>query len=300
MSRVVGFSACTSFGEGTFTGSRLLGAPLLRLRFDFGMRTSAFTLDALQTAVQRDVVVLPGPTHEDIDRSERDERVFELFTYRVGMFERHVARHRPANPQRNLPFRGTLEHRLDHRWRGCTSGKTLFIEKCGGCHTMARANTVGTQGPDIDDSFRRAREDGMGDTIQGVVESQIKFPSQKLYPPSLNMPKDLVTGLDVNDVAAYVSYAAANPGKDSGALADIGGGTDAKGIFKTNCGSCHTLAEAGTSGTSGPNLDNLKLSSAAITKQIQNGGNGMPPFKGSLDDKQIADVLAYFKANPAK
>lgn len=173
------------------------------------------------------------------------------------------------------------------------NGKTLFIEKCGGCHTMARANTVGTQGPDIDDSFRRAREDGMGDTIQGVVESQIKFPSQKLYPPSLNMPKDLVTGLDVNDVAAYVSYAAANPGKDSGALADIGGGTDAKGIFKTNCGSCHTLAEAGTSGTSGPNLDNLKLSSAAITKQIQNGGNGMPPFKGSLDDKQIA-MLAKF------
>lgn len=173
------------------------------------------------------------------------------------------------------------------------NGKTLFIAKCGGCHTMARANTVGTQGPDMDDSFRRAREDGMDDTIQGVVEGQIKYPSQKLYPSSLVMPPDLVTGMDVNDVAAYVAYAAANPGKDTGALADIGGGTDGKGIFKTNCGSCHTLAEAGTAGTTGPNLDNLKVPLAGITKQIVNGGNGMPAFGGTLTEDQIKLVAEY-------
>jgi cbb3-type cytochrome c oxidase subunit III len=173
------------------------------------------------------------------------------------------------------------------------NGKTLFIAKCGGCHTMARANTVGTQGPDLDDAFRQAREDGMGSTIQGVVESQIKYPSQKLYPSSLVMPKDLVTGMDVNDVAAYVSYAAANPGKDSGALGEIGGGTDGKGIFKTNCGSCHTLADAGTSGTVGPNLDNLKPDLAAITKQVTNGGGGMPAFGGTLTPDQIKLVAKY-------
>jgi cbb3-type cytochrome c oxidase subunit III len=174
-----------------------------------------------------------------------------------------------------------------------SNGKTLFIAKCGGCHTMARANTVGTQGPDLDDAFRQSRKDGMGDTIQGVVESQIKYPSQKLYPSSLIMPADLVTGMDVNDVAAYVSYAAANPGKDSGALAEIGGGTDGKGIFKTNCGSCHTLADAGTSGTTGPNLDNLKPNLAAITKQVTNGGGGMPAFGGTLTPDQIKLVSEY-------
>lgn len=173
------------------------------------------------------------------------------------------------------------------------NGKALFISKCGGCHQLARANTVGTSGPNLDDAFRQSREDGMGDTIQGVVEAQIKYPSQKLYPASLNMPADLVTGLDVNDVAAYVSYAAANPGKDKGALAEIGGGTDGKGLFKTNCGSCHTLAEAGTAGTTGPNLDNLNRTLAQITKQIENGGNGMPAFKGTLTDEQIALIAKY-------
>jgi mono/diheme cytochrome c family protein len=173
------------------------------------------------------------------------------------------------------------------------NGKTLFIAKCGGCHTMSRANTVGTIGPDLDDAFRQSVEDGMGDTIQGVVESQIKFPSQKLYPSSLVMPPDLVKGMDVNDVAAYVSYAAANPGKDKGALGDIGGGTDGKGLFKTNCGSCHTLADAGTAGTTGPNLDELKPNLAAIAKQVKNGGGGMPAFGGTLTDEQIALISKY-------
>jgi len=180
------------------------------------------------------------------------------------------------------------------------NGKTLFIAKCGGCHTMDRANTVGTIGPDLDDAFRQSREDGMGDTVQGVVEAQIKYPSQKLYPASLNMPADLVTGMDVNDVAAYVSYAAANPGKDKGALGDIGGGTDGPGLFKTNCGSCHTLADAGTAGTTGPNLDNLSLDIDAITQQIENGGGGMPAFGGTLTPEQIELISKYLAGIEAK
>ncbi len=173
------------------------------------------------------------------------------------------------------------------------NGKTQFIAKCGSCHTLARANTAGTIGPDLDEAFRQAREDGMGSTIEGVVLEQIKWPSQKLSPSSLVMPKNLVEGLDAQDVAAYVSYAAANPGKDTGKLEAAGGGTDGKGLFKTNCGSCHTLADAGTSGTVGPNLDSLKANLARVTKQIENGGNGMPAFKGTLTDDQIKLIAKY-------
>ncbi|MGK2877265.1 MAG: c-type cytochrome [Solirubrobacterales bacterium] len=173
------------------------------------------------------------------------------------------------------------------------NGKTLFVEKCGSCHTMARANTAGLIGPDLDDAFRQAREDGMGDTIQGVVEGQIKYPSQRLYPKTLVMPPDIVTGMDVNDVAAYVSHAAANPGKDTGALAAIGGGADGKSLFKTNCGSCHTLADAGTSGTTGPNLDTSTMALAAIVKQVENGKGGMPAFGGTLTPEQI-DLIAKY------
>lgn len=59
------------------------------------------------------------------------------------------------------------------------------------------------------------------------------------------------------------------------------------------CGSCHTLADAGSSGTTGPNLDELKPDAAAAYEQILNGGGGMPPYKDQLDEQQIADVTAY-------
>jgi mono/diheme cytochrome c family protein len=35
---------------------------------------------------------------------------------------------------------------------------------------------------------------------------------------------------------------------------------------------------------------------AAIVKQIRSGGNGMPPFQGTLDDKAINDVAAYVES----
>jgi cbb3-type cytochrome c oxidase subunit III len=171
------------------------------------------------------------------------------------------------------------------------NGKTLFVEKCGACHQMARAGTNGTIGPNLDDAFRQARRDGMATTIEGVTLEQIKWPSQKLYPPELNMPKDIVTGLDAKDVAAYVAYAAAAPGKDGPELPEAA--TDGPGLFKTNCGSCHTLADAGTAGTAGPPLDGLKLNLAQITTQIENGGNGMPAFAGTLSPEEIKLIAEY-------
>ena len=101
-------------------------------------------------------------------------------------------------------------------------------------------------------------------------------------------------------MAAYVAYAAGNPGKDTGALASAGGATDGPGIFKTNCGSCHTLAAAGTHGTVGPNLDQLKPSLALVTHQVTNGGGGMPPFGGTLTAAQIQLVAKYVSSNAGK
>jgi mono/diheme cytochrome c family protein len=136
------------------------------------------------------------------------------------------------------------------------NGKALFIEKCAACHALARAGTAGTVGPDLDAAFRRARADGFGaDTIAGVVEQQIDHPRR-----GSRMPADLVTGDDAEDVAAYVAKVAAVPGQDGGRLADVGGGRrggpPGRRIFvETGCGSCHRLAEAGTNGTTGPDLD---------------------------------------------
>jgi len=72
-----------------------------------------------------------------------------------------------------------------------------------------------------------------------------------------------------------------------------GNAAHGKAIFLTNCGSCHTLAAAHTTGTVGPNLDQLKPDYQAVTAQVTNGGAVMPPFKSKLSTQQIADVAAY-------
>ncbi len=64
-------------------------------------------------------------------------------------------------------------------------------------------------------------------------------------------------------------------------------------LFRQACWNCHTLKAAGASGNVGPNLDEADIDYEGAVKQIANGGGGMPPFKGQLSDKQIADVAAY-------
>ena len=59
------------------------------------------------------------------------------------------------------------------------------------------------------------------------------------------------------------------------------------------CGGCHTLEEAGSSGTIGPNLDGLQLDFDSVVRQVTDGGGGMPAFGDRLSDEQIRDVAAF-------
>jgi len=79
--------------------------------------------------------------------------------------------------------------------------------------------------------------------------------------------------------------------------APAGGGDPAAGkeVFLGigGCGSCHTFADAGTSGSIGPNLDDASPSLDLALDRITNGQGAMPSFSDQLTDPQIADVAAY-------
>jgi mono/diheme cytochrome c family protein len=73
-----------------------------------------------------------------------------------------------------------------------------------------------------------------------------------------------------------------------------------KAVFKANCGGCHTLANAKTHGTVGPNLDKLKPSQKRVIKQVTNGGRSMPSFAGRLTVAKIASVAKYVSSVAGK
>jgi cbb3-type cytochrome c oxidase subunit III len=184
------------------------------------------------------------------------------------------------------------------------SGKALFTSKCAFCHTLGAAGASGKVGPNLDEAFAAMRGPGRDthfeeSTIRQVVADQIKFPAQRDEGP--NMPADLVKGAAVDDVAAYVASVA---GTKASLAAAAGGGTttstNGKTIFTSNCGSCHTLAAAGTNGTVGPNLDQLKPPFARVKQQVTNGGAVMPAFKGKLTEAQIEAVARYVAAQAGK
>jgi mono/diheme cytochrome c family protein len=73
-----------------------------------------------------------------------------------------------------------------------------------------------------------------------------------------------------------------------------GNAENGKKIFASaGCGSCHTLEDAGASGTIGPNLDEAKPDFQLAVDRVTNGASPMPSFKDQLSEQEIADVAAY-------
>jgi plastocyanin len=107
------------------------------------------------------------------------------------------------------------------------AGKKLFVSKCGSCHTLARAQTKGTTGPNLDEAFQQALKDGMKRSgIRGAVHGWILHPNRNGV-----MPAKIVSGANAHDVAAYVALSVAAKGKETGLLASAvkaaGGGKPA-------------------------------------------------------------------------
>ena len=134
------------------------------------------------------------------------------------------------------------------------------------------------------------------DTIEGVVQAQIENPrttndENNPYYDQTYMPANLVTGRDAEDVAAYVASVAGVPGIAPPPLGEP------QEVFTEKCGGCHTLAEAGTSGTTGPVLDDVlpgqKADADRGVDPRPGGRRSSPGFEGGVmpvfDENQIPD-----------
>jgi cytochrome c6 len=62
---------------------------------------------------------------------------------------------------------------------------------------------------------------------------------------------------------------------------------------QAGCGTCHTLAATGSTGTTGPNLDVLQLSAADIAAKVRTGGGAMPSFEKSLSPAKISALGSF-------
>jgi mono/diheme cytochrome c family protein len=78
--------------------------------------------------------------------------------------------------------------------------------------------------------------------------------------------------------------------------AAAGAPADGKALFVSNCGSCHTLGAAGTSGQVGPKLDGLALDATAVRAAMQAGPGAMPSFS-SLPAPERAAIVKFVVAS---
>jgi mono/diheme cytochrome c family protein len=188
-----------------------------------------------------------------------------------------------------------------------TRGRTLFVQKCGVCHTLAQAGTTAQVGPNLDDAFAAARASGQNSaTIEGIVKAQVEFPRPSDGDPAVSMPRDVVTGQDLDDVIAYVGSVAGVPGAKP---PEVPGGPGAQVFANNGCGTCHTLAAAGSGGVTGPNFNEVLpgQTPAMVQESIEDPNakiatgypaNVMPQnFSETISKEEIEQLVEYLIEN---
>ena len=97
--------------------------------------------------------------------------------------------------------------------------------------------------------------------------------------------------------AEVITQTTAPPAETGGSTTQGDAPVDGREVFLQNCSGCHTLADAGTTGKVGPNLDEAKPTYERALMMVRDGGGGglgvMPKFEGTLTPEQIDAVARY-------
>ena len=100
--------------------------------------------------------------------------------------------------------------------------------------------------------------------------------------------------------SAGSSTSGSSGGSSSKAAAGAGAAAAAgKQIFTQSCGTCHTLADAGTNGRVGPVLDTVKPSKALVLQALKNGGLGSGTMPANLVTGKDAQNVATYVSSVA-
>jgi mono/diheme cytochrome c family protein len=87
------------------------------------------------------------------------------------------------------------------------AGRELFGTHCAVCHTLAAANAIGKVGPNLD-TLNPPAELILHTLLYGCLQSPPSTSSPETCLGQGNMPADIVTGKDAQDVAAFVAAVA--------------------------------------------------------------------------------------------
>ena len=111
-----------------------------------------------------------------------------------------------------------------------------------------------------------------------------------------------VTGTqEVEKATAAETTPAATTPTETTPAAEPGDAAAGKEVFQSaGCVACHTLKDAGATGTVGPNLDVAKPPYARVVERVTNGKGVMPPFSDKLDETQIQNVAKYVSSVAGK
>jgi plastocyanin len=182
------------------------------------------------------------------------------------------------------------------------AGKKAFAEKCGSCHTLARAQTKGTQGPNLDQAFQQGLADGMKrNGIQGTVYAQIQNPARIDKKNPVYMPPKLAKGREAENIAAYVADSVSAPGKDTGLLATAvkkpgsGKPVAAKDGVLTIPATAQLAYEANAATAEAGQLDIKSPNPSGTPHDIAIEGNGVKGAGKVVQDGGVSEVKVTVK-----
>jgi len=110
-------------------------------------------------------------------------------------------------------------------------------------------------------------------------------------------PRRLLVALAVVATAVGVALFAPTSGAASAATGDDPQLGEGRALFTGGatppCAICHTLKDAGASGSVGPSLDELRPDEERVRAAVRGGIGAMPSFAATLTEAQIRAVARY-------